>query len=206
MLKKNLNDDEKFGLTQEEIKLAERYLRKHKTAGALPDGEAMVLFELFMIGTSFADIHLQYPQHPIGQIILTAALRHWGRDRDRMMGSLKERVKAKVVKSVVESVDFLTSMLSVATAEHVEEMHKYSIDPKNNPKPRLRVTSIKEYKEVLDALHKVISATTTSEKSKGASMISVLEAPKEVSNKLGGKLAADDPATLLAEVVEEDAS
>ncbi len=110
-LKKHLNDDERFGLTTEEIQLAEKYLRKHKTAGALQDGEALMIYEMFMIGTSFKDMQLQYPQYTLGQIILTAALRKWPLDRERMMSSLKDRVRAKVVKSVVESVDFLTYII-----------------------------------------------------------------------------------------------
>ena len=129
MLKKRLNEDERFGLTQEEIKLAEKWLRKHKTAGALTDGDAYKLFELFMIGTSFADMHLQYPEYPLAQILLTAALRQWGKDRDKLMSSLQDRVKAKIVKAVVESVDFLTSTLSVAGVEHLEQMRKYIKDP-----------------------------------------------------------------------------
>ena len=107
MLKKNLQDDERYGLTQEEIQLAEKYLKRNKTAGALKDSEAFVLYEMFMIGTSFSDMHLQHPQYPLPQIILTAALRKWPMDRERMMGSLKDRVRAKVVKSVVESASKL---------------------------------------------------------------------------------------------------
>ena len=36
-LKKHLTDDEKYGLSEEEIKLATKYLRKHKTAGILSE-------------------------------------------------------------------------------------------------------------------------------------------------------------------------
>lgn len=200
-LKRSLTEEERFGLTQEEIELAEKYLRRHKTAGALRDSDAMMLYELFMIGTSFKDMQLQYPQFSIAQIILTSALRKWGMDRDRMMSSLKDRVKAKVVKSVVESVDFLTSMLSVATAEHMEQMRRYIIDPDHNPKPQLRIQSIKEYKEILDSLQKLVEGASNNQKQKSSAMYGALETTKKITDSLP-KPKDDDPSALLAEVVD----
>ena len=82
-LKKNLSDEEKYGLSEEEIKLATKYLRKNKTAGALKDLEAARLYEMYLLGDSLAKIAQQFPQYPIGQITLTAALRGWAKDRDK---------------------------------------------------------------------------------------------------------------------------
>lgn len=159
-LKKNLNDDEKYGLTDEEIKLATKYLRKWKTAGALADLEAAKLYELYLLGESFQKLAQQFLQFPIGQIILTAALRGWAKDRDKLQHTLQDRVRAKVVKSVLDQVDFLTSMMAVANAEHLESMIRYVQDPLNNPKPPLRVTNIKEYKDVAETLYKIVAGAT----------------------------------------------
>src|ERR1017187_3185727 len=124
-LKRSLTEEEKFGLTQEEIKLAEKYLRRFKTAGVIPDGQAINLYELMLVGCSFNEMCHQHPQYSVPQIILTAALKGWLHDRDKMMGSLRDRVQAKVVKSVIEQVDFLTTMLAVVNAEHMDVMRKY---------------------------------------------------------------------------------
>lgn len=159
-LKKNLTDEEKYGLSEEEIKLATRYLRKHKTAGALPDLEAAKLYEMYLLGDSIAKIAQQFSNYPIGQIALTAALKGWVKDRDKMMHTLQDRVRAKVVKSVLDQVDFLTSMMAVANAEHLEAMMKYVQDPINNPKPAMRVTNIKEYKDVAETLYKIVAGAT----------------------------------------------
>jgi hypothetical protein len=160
-LKKNLTEDEKYGLTEEEIKLATKWLRKHKTAGALKDLEAARLYEMYLLGDSIARIAQQFPQYPIGQIALTAALRGWAKDRDKMLHTLQDRVRAKVVKSVLEQVDFLTTMMSVANAEHLEAMMKYIQDPVNNPKPQMRITNIKEYKDIAETLYKIVAGATT---------------------------------------------
>lgn len=179
-LKKKLTQDEKYGLTEEEIKLAEKYLRKHKTAGALKDLEAAKLFELFLLGESLPKIAQQFPNYPLGQIALTAALRGWAYDRDKMMHTLQDRVKAKVVKSVLEQVDFLTAMMSVANAEHLEAMMRYCQDPINSPKPVMRISNIKEYKDVAETLYKIVAGATPggSDKGKKSPMFEALTAPQ----------------------------
>jgi hypothetical protein len=180
-LKRYLNPDQKFGLTEEEIKVSEKYLRRHKTAGAVNDSESSKLYELLMIGYSFSDIHQQYPQYPMGQIILTAALRGWCKDRDRMMGTLRDRIQARVAKSVIEQVDFLTTMLSVTNVQHMDAMRKYILDPINNPLPKLTIGDIKEYKEVAETLSKLVSSVSPGGK-KSAMMDAIAAQP--TTNKI----------------------
>lgn len=200
-LKKKLSTEERVGLTQEEIKLAEQYLRKYKTAGIIKNTEALKVYELFMVGSSFGDIHHQFPQYAVGQIILTAALKGWTKDREKMMSSLKDRVQARVVRSVIEQVDFLTSMLSVVNVENLAAMHAYIQDPINNPKPDMRITSIKEYKEILDAMQKLIMGAADT-KTKASALFSVVpqqnQGPKQIK-----KDDEEDNFTLLAEVTKE---
>lgn len=166
-LKKNLTEEEKYGLSEEEIKLATKYLRKNKTAGALSDLDAAKLYEMYLLGDSIGKIAQQFPNYPVGQIALTASLRGWAKDRDKMQHTLQDRVRAKVVKSVLDQVDFLTSMMAVANAEHLEAMIKYVQDPINNPKPAMRVTNIKEYKDVAETLYKIVAGATGGGTGKG---------------------------------------
>jgi glutaredoxin len=165
-LKRHFTDKEKFGLTQDEIKMAEKYLRKNKTAGAVPEAEAVKLYEMYLVGCSFQEMSVQFPQYTVPQIILTCALRGWAHDREKMNGTLRDRVQAKVVKSIIEQVDFLTTMLSVVNAEHMESMRKYIEDPKNNKAPNIRVQNIKDYKETVETLQKLVAgAQGTNKKS-----------------------------------------
>jgi hypothetical protein len=108
---------------------------------------------------------------------MTAALRGWANDRDKMVHTLRDRVRAKVVKSVIEQVDFLTTMLSVSNAEHLAAMNKYIIDPVNNPKPDLRVQTIKEYKDVAETLYKIVAGATPGSNAKSSPMFDALSNP-----------------------------
>jgi hypothetical protein len=127
-----------------------------------------------------------------------------------MMGSLKERVQAKVVKSVVESVDFLTTMLHVASIEHLEEMKAYVQDPKASKKPQLRIKSMKDFKDVLESLTKLMATATPDTKNgKMPSMLSAMEpARKAIEGSITGYKPREpkepNAAVLLAEIVDED--
>jgi uncharacterized protein with HEPN domain len=200
-LKKRLTEEERYGLSEEENKLAEKYLRKNKTAGALKELEAAKLFELYLLGESLSKIAQQFPQYSLGQIALTAALRGWAHDRDKMMHTLQDRVRAKVVKSVLEQVDFLTAMMSVTNAEHLEVMIKYCQDPINNPKPAMRVTNIKEYKDVAETLYKIVSGATPGSKANKSPMFDALSPPQQKKEE---KPMEQDAASMLAEVVSVD--
>lgn len=183
-LKRHFSDEERYGLSQEEIRLGEKFLRKHKTAGKIPEKEAHKLYELHQIGHSFNELASNFPQYPVDRIILTAALSGWALDRDNTQYTIKDRVQAKVVKSVVEQVDVLTLMLSVVNAEHIEVMRKYIMDPVNNPKPDLRIETIKEYKEVVETLGKIIAGSTPGSRSHTAPMFSALGADRQPTERL----------------------
>jgi hypothetical protein len=193
-LKKYFNDEEKFGLTQYEIEIGEKYLRKHKTIGSVKSNEALKLYELYMVGCSFNEIKDQFPQYELGQIILTAAVQKWGMDRDRMHSSLRDRVKAKVIKSVMEQTDFLTSLLAVASSEHMKEMRDYILDP-TSVKPSMRIKSIKEYKDVTETLAKIVQGATPSAKdNKHSPMFDALApvSPRYIGNPNGQTEDKDD--------------
>jgi hypothetical protein len=159
MLKRAFTEQEKFGLSPDEERMALRYMRKHKTFGAIRPPESLKLYEMYLLGCTFADIQKQFPQYDLEKIIMTAALNKWGMEREKVQYSLKDRVRAKVIRSVIDQVDFLTTMLTVSNTEHIEKMRKYIMDPVNNPAPDMKIRSIKDYKEVAESLYKIVQGT-----------------------------------------------
>lgn len=200
-LKTRFTDEEKFGLTEEDILLGEKYLRKHKTAGAVQEPASYKLYEMFMLGCSFYEIHQQYPQYEIAQIILTAALKKWPMDREKMMGSLQDMVQAKVVRAVMEQVELLTTMLSVVNAEHLHVMKKFIQDPENNPTPNFKIESIKEYKEIADTLQKLV-AGAQGKNSKASPMFDTLNRPIKNDAQIQEQTPLDAAKLIAAEVVD----
>jgi len=202
-LKRHLNDDEKIGLSPEEIKLAEKWLRKHKTAGAIQDPEAMKIYDMLLLGSTVMEIHTSFPQWPIGQIALTIALRKWMKEREKIVSSVRDTATVRLAKSVVDSVNFLTSMLAVANTEHLLQMQQYVRDPENAPKPDLRIQTLKEYKEILDSLQKLVMGSGASGKSSLLDKITDNgEAPQRIEASKDDN-DDDDVATLMAEVMDD---
>ena len=164
MLKKKLNATERYGLTHDQVKVAEIYLKHHKAQGILNDQEAIPLYEMFLLGYSFEEIHKNYAQFSLGRIVLTAALNSWVKDREKLAGSVMDRIKSRIIRSTVEQVEYLSNMLAVANAESKDEVSAYLADPKNTPAPTMRIKNFKEYKDVVETLAKVtdfIRSTST---------------------------------------------
>lgn len=203
-LKRNFNDEEKIGLSHQEVEIGEKYLRKNKTAGAIDNIKALRLYEMYLIGSSFHEIEQQFPQYELGQIILTAALNRWGSDRDKMQGTLRDRVRAKVVKSVIDQVDFLTSMLGVASAQHLNQMRNYAMDPSNEPLPSLRIQSIKEYKEVTETLAKIVQGATPDAKKNNMSPMFDALSPGVEESKSKSKTKVDDDEIDLDKILNSE--
>jgi hypothetical protein len=186
--KRYLTESEKVGLTAEEVSLANKWLRQHGTAGCVGTYESVKLFELYLMGQSLQQIQAAYPQYTLGQLALTCAQRKWYYERIRMSSTLQERVRARVIKSVLDQVDLLTAMLSVASVEHQQQMEAYIKDPKTAPLPEFRIKSIKDYQAVADTLHKIVVAAAdpsgTSKRKTGSVYDNLLSAPLEEQQKV----------------------
>lgn len=186
---KVIGPEEKKGLTFKEIELAESTLITKGPGYALSKDEAFRLYELYLLGWSFSQIIMKFPEYPMDKIVLTAALHLWGSDRARIAGTLKNRIQAKVVKAVVEQVDFLTEMLSDAASEAQKEAADYKADPINNPKPKLTIRTLNDYKLVMDMLHKL---TTNPGRALDSQSNSIMMSGLKNMDALSGGLATQE--------------
>lgn len=202
MLKKRLNSDERYGLNFDQVREAEKYLRQYKTAGAMSKQEALPLYELFLLGYSIEDLNRRFPQYPIGKIALTAALNGWTKDREKLASSVYDRIRARIVKSTVEQVEFLTDMVSVSTAENMEEMRKYLLDPSKTPPPQMRIKSLKEYQQVIEMLAKVADSVRVLATPSPSDDQPKLTAKSSKSKTLP-KPEDSEESTLLAQLVQD---
>jgi mannose/fructose-specific phosphotransferase system component IIA len=200
LLKKRLNAEERYGLNFDQVREAEKYLRQHKTAGAMGKQEAMPIYELFLLGYSLEDLSRKFPQYSLGKITLTAALNGWVKDREKLANSIYDRIRARIVKSTVEQVEFLTDMVSVSTTENMEEMRKYLQDPSKAPPPQMRIKSLKEYQQVIEMLAKVADSV------RALSIPAEADQPKLLSKnkpKALPKPEQADESILLAQLVQD---
>lgn len=203
MQKKTLTPKEKYGLSNDQVAEAERYLKKYKTTGILNKHDAMPMYELYILGYTLEDISRRFPSIPYGKLLLTAALSQWPKDREVVATSLYDRIRTRIIRSTVEQVEFLTDMISVSNVETSEEVRKYLSDPVNNPPPSFRIKTIKDYQQVIDMLAQVAESvkgmgnpSNVSEDNKSLTDNRI----KRINKKQN---ASSDEAVLLAELVGE---
>lgn len=155
MSKKKLNSEQKHGMTGEQILEVERYIRQPAAQGVIEKQEASPIYELFLLGYSPEELVKRFPQYSKARILYTAAAGGWFKDRERLANSIYDRIKARIVRSTVEQVEFLTDMITVSSVENADEIRRFLSDPKNNPLPNMRIKNFKEYQQVIDTLAKV---------------------------------------------------
>lgn len=197
---KRLKSEEKYGLTNEQVAAAERFLKRKPDAAPINQQDAASLYEMFMLDYTLEDIAAKFNQHEYGHVVYTAAVNSWIKDRERMAATIYDRIKSRVVRSTVEQVEFLTDMIAVSSKESAEEVKKYLQNPMANPPPQMRIKSFKDYQQVVEMLLKVTETVRA--------MSSPQEEPKRVSarkvKQISGKSTSQDPdSIILAELAKE---
>lgn len=200
MKRKKLNNNQSYGLTADHVKEAEKFLNSKNAPGPLNPQEAVPLYEMFIIGYSFEEIQKHYSQFPLGRIIVTAASNNWIKDRETLANSIYDRVRARLIKSTVEQVEFLTDLISVSATESSEEVRKYLVDPANNKKPEMRIESLKDYKQVVDMLASIASSMKNSVPPKPTEELGKRQIPAKKVKEIKQQ---DDESVILAELAEE---
>lgn len=190
-LKRQFTAHEQKGLTQEEIKVGLKYLRKHKTRGRIPDTEAVKVQEYFMVGATFHELAEQFPEYELGQIILTAAMKGWVHDRDRLLWTIQDRVKARIVKTFVGQIDFISTLLEVNNVEQLRALREYILDPSKQP-PANRITNLKEYREICELLMKLGGTGFMSPQGEGGKKGPKKKQPESAAGLLEAAAAAED--------------
>lgn len=161
MRKTHFTDQEALGLSPDEKDKAEKWMRANFTSTQCETKDLPSLFEMYMLGYTFPDIQKEFPKYDVRQITMTAALHKWGAQKESMKASIQNRVQQKISKAVMEQVDFLTTLFDVAAIDNLQEMKAYVQDPNNAPKPKMAISSLKEYKEAVDMLSKVLNSINT---------------------------------------------
>jgi hypothetical protein len=197
MTKKRLNTEEKYNLTNDQIGIAERYLKQYGELATLTDVEARPLYEMRLLDYSYADINYKNPNVPMGKLLLTAALKGWERDAENLAGSILDRIKTKMVRSTVEQVDILTGLISVFNSETTFQIKKYLEDPDNNKLPSNRIGNFKELQITMDLLREITNtltkmASTPDTKQRKALPPTIVKKEKSEEAAILASLAGDD--------------
>lgn len=139
------------GWSKREMELLERT----KEMGAKPISPTLAaqMYNLFLEGYTCLDIAKLNKGFTEGDILYCRHKYNWDQQRDEYAQQLTMQVQQKMIKQKLESIEFLTNMLSVIHKENKEVMLKFLQTGNLDDLPK--IGSLKTYKDILEALAKV---------------------------------------------------
>lgn len=137
--------------TSKELQVLQEY--EQKGVRPLAPSLAGQMFNLFLEGYSCADIAKLNKGLTEGDILFARKKYNWDTERDNYMIQVKNQVTQKVFKQKMESVEFLTNMLSVIHKEHKDVMLRFL--QTGNPEDLPKIGSLRTYKEIIETLAKI---------------------------------------------------
>lgn len=137
--------------TSKELEVLQDY--EQKGVRPLAPSLAGQMFNLFLEGYSCADIAKLNKGLTEGDILFARKKYNWDSERDSYMIQIKNQVTQKVLKQKMESVEFLTNMLSVIHKEHKDVMLRFL--QTGNVEDLPKIGSLRTYKEIIETLAKI---------------------------------------------------
>lgn len=132
-------------------------LKDIEEAGLRPVSPSLAaqFFELFMEGYSCSLIAKHNPPFREGDVLFLRKKYKWDEVRDKYAFDLQVQMREKLMKQKLESLEFLTNMLSVTHKEHREKMLKYIQTGKEEDKPDSWISNPSSYKSILETIQKL---------------------------------------------------
>lgn len=196
---KKLSSDQLVGIQDAHVQLANKYLSINGD-NPISELEAAPLLEAFLVGYSIDEVADRFPHMDKSQIVYTSIVNGWHKKRQEVAASIYDRVKAKLIRSVVEQVDYMTDLLSVVSTESKTQIAAYLSNPDTNPPPQNRIRSMKEYKEAIESLMKLTEKISALDMSRDAA----IESSKQTTKIKKNPKHSSDEAAVLAALVGDD--
>lgn len=111
------------------------------------------MYNLFIEGYTCADIARLNKGFSEGDILYCRQKYKWDEQRDDYAQQLTRQMQQKLIKQKLESMEYLTNMLSVIHKEHKDIMLKFLQTGNVDDLPK--IGSLKTYKDIIETLSKI---------------------------------------------------
>jgi hypothetical protein len=206
-----LSKGEAYGLSALEIKCANDYLQAHPdaTVAEINHTDSHKMIQLISLGATLTEIGLSFPKYELGLIVVVAARSGWIRLKDKNRATVQADIQTKVLKASLDSMDFLTAMISATSQKYSKEFREYMSNP-DKEFPDLKVSTVKDFKDLLETMQKMVIFTVQAgtddmirEKTEMPSINSIRSSKREVTPISGTKAPVKSVSAMLAEKKKE---
>jgi hypothetical protein len=154
-----LDDSEKYALSY----FKDSFQKGGPSTYAIAPSTQAELFTLFLNGRSLKEIRkLNHPRFSLGQICHAAIEGDWENQRKDYLAGLMGKARERLQQIGCEAIMFMGDSLAAAHKMHGDALAKYMQSGNPADQGAFGITSIRQYKEVLELLLKASGADKTS--------------------------------------------
>lgn len=140
-------------LNKRELELYQDYLEVH--GEIIAPNTSLIYYQQFLAGFSCEEIAIKNPGVDVGSII-DARLRYkWDERKEEYISNLYKTMQERYVQVQMEAVHYVSDMLSAAHKLNGDKYRRFLISGNPNDLEGLEISSLKQYKEVVDLLLKL---------------------------------------------------
>lgn len=121
---------------------------------AAPSLEAQ-FFQLFLEGYTSAEIQRLNPQYPLGMILHAQVRYEWDRKKEEYAVQLQQRIMEKLMKTQLESVNFVSDLLAASHKRYGEKVKRYIQTGDEKLLDGIEIASLMSYGKAIDTLYKL---------------------------------------------------
>jgi hypothetical protein len=155
-------------------------------------------FESFLAGMDCAEIRRLNPQFSLGQVVYACVTGKWHERKEDHIQKLLEGAKERVQQVSLESVDFISNLLTATHKQYGDAFKRYLQSGDDKELGEMNPRSIKQYKEIVELLMKVTGQDSSNKKISGT-----IKHEVEVNDKRGG-LTSNQAAQILDVLVLDE--
>lgn len=142
-------------LTIPQFNLTKEYIESGKHPLA-PDTVAS-LFQLYLNGSSFEEIHRLNRVYPLASICWAAVKYDWETQKIQYIRELQANIRDKVIKAQLETTELLSTMLSAANKKNADPLRKYlQTGDATELKDSLNIQNLTQLLKIVEGLQKLV--------------------------------------------------
>lgn len=155
-----MNEETHVALELAASRLSERELAAYKNwqnsryPALAPDTQGK-LFQLFLNGKSCEAIRALNPQFTLGMIVNARITGQWDRLYQEHIDDLLNNTKMRATQAQLESINFVSDLLSATNRMHGEKIAKYLQTGNEKDLGDLQITTLTGYKTAVELLQKL---------------------------------------------------
>lgn len=147
-------------LSDEENGLIKKYLESG--GKRLSTETAASFFSMYLNGYDIKEIHRLNKAFPYEAILIARVSNDWDKEKDDYLSKLQENIKEKLLKSQLESINFLSDLLSATHKKHGDKLKKFlSSGNEKDLEGAMTVDSISQLLKVIEGLNKITGQDKT---------------------------------------------